>query len=156
MSFTRETWSYRLEKDTPGILEHYTQCIRGWPALMAQVPTQSLSSVLRSDTDAVTTTEAPPVGEKWVRKGAARAALVSSSSLLHARTTRPTSPYSPRFLAMLFLDSTLSVIESKLRIVFFSTPCKRGAKQTTISNLWNMLFKKLHFFSSILEKICPK
>ena len=37
---------------------------------------------------------------------AARAALASSSSLLHVRTARPTSPYSPRFLrAMLFLDS---------------------------------------------------
>ena len=30
---------------------------------------------------------------------------------------------------------TISVIESKLRIVFLSTPCKRGVKQTTISNL---------------------
>ena len=47
-------------------------------------------------------------------------------------------------LAMLFLDFTLSVFESKLRIVFLSTPCKRGAKQTTISNLRNMLFKKEH------------
>ena len=62
-------------------------------------------------------------------KAAARAALVSSSLLLHARTTRPTSPYSPRFLlAMLFLDFTLSVFESKLRIVFLSTPWKKGAK----------------------------
>ena len=52
---------------------------------------------------------------------AARAALVSSSSLLHARTTRPTSPYSPRFLhAMLFLDFRLSVIESELRILCIS------------------------------------
>ena len=131
---------------------------------------------------------------------AAHAALVSSSSLLHVRTARPTSPYSPPFLhAMLFLDFTLSVIESELRVpshasvklgvivraretevyfclfhshydamlyadmglhlencVFLSKPCKRGAKQTTISNLRNMLFKKQHFFSDILEKICLK
>ena len=40
---------------------------------------------------------------------APRSALVTSSSLLHARTTRPTSPYSLRFLAMLFLDFRLSV-----------------------------------------------
>ena len=83
--------------------------------------------------------------------------LVSSSLLLHARTTRPTSPYSPRFLlAMLFLDFTLSVFESKLRIVFWSTPCKRGAKQTKISNLRNMLFKKQHFFSRYFVKNLPK
>ena len=49
-------------------------------------------------------------------------------------------------LAMVFLDFPLSVIESKLRIVFFSTPCKRGGKQTTISNLRNMYLKKLYFF----------
>ena len=40
--------------------------------------------------------------------------------------------------------------------VFLSKPCKRGAKQTTISNLRNMLFKKQHFLSDILEKICLK
>ena len=58
---------------------------------------------------------------------AARAALVSSSSLLHVRTARPTSPYSPRFLhAMLFLDFTLSIIESELRIVYF---CRNRAKE---------------------------
>ena len=46
--------------------------------------------------------------------------------LLYERTIRPTSPYSPRFLlAMLFLDFTLYFIQSKLRIVFFLTPCKR-------------------------------
>ena len=60
------------------------------------------------------------------------AAFVSSSSFLRARTAPPTSPYSPRFLlAMLFFDFMLSVRESKLRIVFFSTPCKRDGKQTT-------------------------
>ena len=36
--------------------------------------------------------------------------------------------------------------------VFLSIPCKRGAKQTTISNLRNVLFKKQHFFSDILKK----
>ena len=35
----------------------------------------------------------------------------------------------------LFLYFTLSFIESKLRIVFFSSTCKRGAKQTTNLNL---------------------
>ena len=44
---------------------------------------------------------------------AARDALVSSSLLLHVRTARPTSSYSPRcHHAMLFLDFTLSVIDS--------------------------------------------
>ena len=58
---------------------------------------------------------------------ATSAALVSSSSLLHVRTARPTSPYSPRFLhAMLFLDFTLSVIESEFRIVYF---CRNRAKE---------------------------
>ena len=58
---------------------------------------------------------------------ASRTALISSSSLLHVRTARPTSPYSPRFLqAMLFLDFTLSVIESELRIVYF---CRNRAKE---------------------------
>ena len=67
------------------------------------------------------------------------AAFVPSLSFLRARTTPPTSPYSPRYLlAMLFLDFTLSVFESELRIVFVSNPWKRGGKQTTISNLRNM------------------
>ena len=57
--------------------------------------------------------------QNFYGEAAARAAFVSSSSLLHARTTRPTSPYSPRFLhAMLFLDFTLSVIESEMRILY--------------------------------------
>ena len=43
-----------------------------------------------------------------------------------------------RFQLFQVLDFRLSFIESKLRNVFFSTPCKRGAKQTTISNLQNM------------------
>ena len=67
------------------------------------------------------------------------------------------SPYSPRFLhAMLFLDYTLSVNDSKLRIVFLSTPCKRGAKETTISNLRHMLFKKQHFFCRYFGKSLPE
>ena len=46
---------------------------------------------------------------------------------VHARTTHTTSPYSPRFLhAMLFLDFTLSVIESELKIVYF---CRNRAKE---------------------------
>ena len=82
----------------------------------------------------------------WYRKG--HVAIFPSSSLLHARTTRPISPCSPQspwlqcmhFQLFQNLDFRLSFIESKLRNMFLSTPCKRGAKQTTISNLRNMQF----------------
>ena len=47
-----------------------------------------------------------------------------------------------RFQLFQVLDYRLSFIESKLRNVFLSTPCKRGAKQTTISNLRNMYLWK--------------
>ena len=86
---------------------------------------------------------------------AMRAALVSSSSLLHARTTRPTSPYSPRFLhEMLFLDFTLSVIESELRIVYF---CRNRAKEARSRRQFQICeicyLRDNTFFPDILEKI---
>ena len=53
-----------------------------------------------------------------------------------------TTNFSLFSLQCYFQIFTLSVIQSKLRIVFFLTPCKKGGKQTTISNLQNMQLKK--------------
>ena len=47
-----------------------------------------------------------------------------------------------RFQPFQVLDFRLSFIETKLRNVFLSTPYKKGAKQTTTSNLRNMYLQK--------------
>ena len=55
----------------------------------------------------------------------------ASISCEHCRTSRNNPHCAPRHV-IYYLDFRLSVIELKLRIVFFSTACRRGAKQTTI------------------------
>ena len=103
----------------------------------------------RSETDAVSYTLSLPVGVKRVEAGRERRrGTLTFFFPRHSCMQERLVPFPLILLAsslqcmsfQLFqvLDFRLPFIESKLRNVFFSTPCKRGAKQTIISNLQNM------------------